>query len=117
MRRLAVALGDAFDLGETVVPAGEDPRHPSGGLVEAFFADRVSDLASGAGRFDESGSLEDREVLGDALASDRQISGECGCGGLARCEEAIEQLFAGWVGDRGPEPVGLRILAGHEPSR
>ena len=80
MRGVPLGLGDAFDRGEAGVPSGEDLRHPSGGLVEAVFADNESDLASSAGCLDESGALEDGEVLGDALAGDRQVSGEGGCG-------------------------------------
>ena len=72
------------------------------GRVEAVRPDGESDLTAGAGCLDESGALEDGEVLGDALAGDRQVAGEGARGGVAAREDAVQHVLARGVGDRGP---------------
>jgi hypothetical protein len=100
-----------------IVPPGRDPHHLSSGLTEAVVADGEADFAAGASCLNESGTLKDGEVLGDALACDGH-----GCRERARCrraalEQEVEQAQAHRVAERRPQAICiLAFLRHHSPS-
>lgn len=99
---LLCCLGDSLDAREAFVPSRGDPRHVLLGLSEPFVAYGEACFAAAAVRVYEIGTLEDDEVLGDALSCYWQLGSERACGRSAALEQQVEQPKAHRIAQRRP---------------
>jgi hypothetical protein len=104
-------FGEFLYRSEAAVPAVGNLGQGAGCFGEALFADLVANFASLTVRVYQSDSLQDREMFGYRLATDRHVRGERRRRGLTAGNEEIEQFAASRIGHRFPEIVVLVLVA------
>jgi len=96
---------EVLDRSESAVPTVGDLGQRPGCLGETLFTDLVADLAALAVTVDQADSLQEREMFGYRLSTDRHLRCE-GCRrGLTAGNEEVEQFAASRVRHRLPEVV------------
>jgi hypothetical protein len=78
--------------------------------------DEVADLTARPVALDETGPVEDREVLDHRLPADRQCGGHCGGGSRAVGGQDIEDPPPHRVGECGQHVLDRFALGGHGTS-
>jgi len=96
-------LGHPLDRGQPRFPRRGEVGEIARGGVEALGPHGVADLAAPAPGLDEPGAVEDREVLDDGGAADRQLAGERRRGAVAPLGEQRQHAPARGVRQRGED--------------
>jgi hypothetical protein len=110
-------LGHPLDAREALVPSRRNARHLSLGLSEALVAYGEACFAADALCVHELGTLQDKEVLGDALSRDGKLAGERARRCFAALEQKVEQSEPHWIPERCPQALGVLAVACHRVSR
>ena len=101
-------FNEGFEAVERVVPLGGDAVEVVAELVDGLGVELKEGMASGADAADNSGALEDAQVLGDGLAGEVGAVGELGDGASVAAAEFGEEGKTSGIAERGEGRCGLR---------